>query len=298
VTAEAASVSLLAEDSLTRPPDSGSPGNVLENSTQLSLPWPADSAFLPLTSESHSDDGGHARAESEALADYGRLEARAGQWIEDGSVTGYRESRAHVSVAFADEVTVTRPAGPGAGSLRALFDLDGSAFADWTAGTPAATSATYRVTVRVAETVLEWAGELADGSASGASELREATLTVGGTTVPDTLPDDLPGAGFATPAVAFDYGVTFPLSVRMEVTAEGVDGDAASIASEADLAGSFRWVGLADLPSDATVSSASGRDWTVPAPGPGAACTAGGSALAVLVGLGMVLTRSPRHGAP
>jgi hypothetical protein len=296
VTSGAASVSLLAEDSLTRPPDSASPGNVLENATQLSFPWPVDSDFLPLTSESLSDDGGHARAESEALAHYGRLEARAGQWIDDGSVTGYRQSRAHVAVAYVDEVTITRPAGPGPGSLRAIFDLEGAAFATWTAGAPAATSASYRVTVRVAETVLEWVGDFADGSGSGASELREATIMVGGVTVPDTLPDALPGAGFTTPAVAFDYGVTFPLSVRVEVTAEGLDEDAASLASEADLAGSFRWLGLADLPDDALVSSASGRDWTMPAPGSGAGCTAGGSTLAALVALGVAVAGAAGRG--
>jgi hypothetical protein len=281
-------VSLLAEDSLTRPPAPPSPGNVLSNETALGLPLPADSTFLPLASETASDDGGHARAESEALATYGLLEARAAQQVDDGSVTGYRHSRGHVVVAFVDELLVTRPAGPGPGSLQAVFDLDGSAFASFVAGGPGEARASYRATVQVAETVLEWSGEFADGSASGPSSLLAATLSVGGTPVPDTLPDALPGATFVTPPIDFEFGTPFPLSARVEVTVEGHDDGVSTLSSEADLGSTLRWVGLAGLPADASVASDSGHDWTVPVATPAPACS-GGEAGTMAVCLGLVL---------
>jgi len=289
--ARGASVSLIAEDSLTRPADPPSAGNVLENQTSLGLPLAAGSAFLPLESRSVSEDGGHARAESEALASYGWLEARVRQRIDDGSVTGYRWSRAHGVVAFADELLVTRPAGPGPGSLQAVFGLEGSAFADFAAGGPGAARASYRVTVQVADTVLEWTGAVADDPVAGPSLAREARVSVGGVEGPDTLPDALPGAAFTTPPIDFTFGVPFPLSVRMEVSAEGRDDGVSTLASEADLGGSFRWVGLAGLPAGATVASDSGRDWTLPVAATPAAACAGGEpgTTAACIGLGAAL---------
>jgi MYXO-CTERM domain-containing protein len=272
---------------------------VLENATSLGLPLPADSTFLPLASETASDDGGHARAESDALATYGWLQARAAQHVDDGSVTGYRQSRGHVVVAFADELLVTRPAGPGPSSLQAVFDLDGAAFAALTAGGPGEAHASYRVTVQVAETVLEWTGDFADATGSGASAVLEATMSVGGATVPDSLPDALPGAAFVTPPIDFEYGTPFTLSTRMEVTVEGSDDGVSTLASAADLGDGFRWVGLAGLSADASVASESGQDWTLPVAAPASGCSGSEAGTAAgVVGLVavLVLLRIRRRG--
>lgn len=74
----------------------------------------------------------------------------------------------------------------------------------------------------------------------------------------------LPGTAESSPVV-FTYGVPFRLSIDRSVTAKiGVTSAGPVPAWSASIDATFRWMGLTGLPANATLTSATGVDWSKP----------------------------------
>lgn len=242
------------------------------NPTQQAAAGPLTDDFVQIVAPGTAAGFGEARASAEV--DYGRFALRTELDIDAVGFDTFAVSLdggTRATGIFSDAVTIHAPGLAGtSGTFVARIDLDGGLDADaFGDDSPFSSSASADVLLSV--------------SAPGFVQIYATCAATGGV---ETCSGDPLGVR-TLPPMPFTYGTPFELSVRADATTFNRTVPNGTSAATSSFAG-IVWLGFDEV-RDAggaaiatyTVSSASGTDWSLPAPEPDGALAGAGALLAL-----------------